>query len=240
MAATPGQTTITSGANGTRSVPSRVVPPVELPANVDELAADAAATLGWRGLVLPQLTMFGRRVYVVAKLRPAAHAERIALGQDPVTDRAQVSTWTWPEMADTAPQPAADIVGVLAVARHWRTGLAATVPFSRYGEAAMVLPQSMTLTHDYVDNCLPRARTYGVAVVSADDSAATDEDTEATGHVTLDVESHRDRILLGQDAVWRWINEVVYERLIAAENELDDTESDSAESDPAEESGATA
>lgn len=216
MAATPGQTTITNGANGTRSVPSRVVPPVELPENVDELAADAAATLGWRGLVLPPLTMFGRRVYVVAKLRPAAHAERIALGQEPVTDRAQVSTWTWPELADTAPPPAADVVGVLAVARHWRTGLAATVPFSRYGEAAMVLPQSMTLTHDYVDNCLPRARTYGVAVVAADDEA----------HVTLDVESHQDRILLGRDAVWRWVNEVVYERLIAAED---------AGTDPAEE-----
>src|SRR5690606_13234855 len=65
VAATRGQTTTTNGANETRSVPSRVVPPVELPENVDELAADAAATLGWRGLVLPPLTMFGRRVYVV-------------------------------------------------------------------------------------------------------------------------------------------------------------------------------
>ncbi|MCP2254357.1 hypothetical protein LY13_003124 [Prauserella aidingensis] len=208
MAATPGQTAITNGANGTRSVPSRVVPPVELPENVDALAADAAASLGWHGAVLPPVTMFGRRVYVVAKLRPEAHAERIALGHEPVTDRAQVSTWTWPELADTAPPPAADIVGVLAVARHWRTGLAATVPFSRYGEAAMVLPQSMTLTHDYVDNCLPRARTYGVAVVSADDEA----------HVSLDVESHSDRVLLGRDAVWRWVNEVVYEQLIAMED----------------------
>lgn len=208
MAATPGQTAITGGANGTRSVPSRVVPPVELPENVDALAADAAASLGWNGAVLPPLTMFGRRVYVAAKLRPEAHAERIALGHEPATDRAQVSTWTWPELEDTAPPPAADIVGVLAVARHWRTGLAATVPFSRYGEAAMVLPQSMTLTHDYVDNCLPRARTYGVAVVSAD----------AEAHVTLDVESHRDRVLLGRDAVWRWVNEVVYERLVAMED----------------------
>ncbi|ASR38826.1 hypothetical protein BAY61_00320 [Prauserella marina] len=207
MAVTPGQTAVPSGSNGTRSIPSRMVAPIELPAGVDELAAEAAAQLGWEGDLLPAMKLFGRTVYVVANLSAEAHAERIALGIDPVADKATVSTWTWPELAASAPPAAAEIVGVLAVARHWRTGLAATVPFARYGDAAMVLPRSATLSHDYVDNCLPRARAYGLAVVTADENAVVD----------LDLEGRSERILLGGDAVSRWVNEMVYEQLVALE-----------------------
>ncbi|MFC4005174.1 hypothetical protein ACFS2C_26790 [Prauserella oleivorans] len=207
MAVTPGQTAVTGGSNGTRSIPSRLVAPIELPADADDLAVGAVTRLGWNGVLLPQLTLLGRRVYVVARLRPEVHAERIALGLEPVTDRAQVSTWTWPELAETAPAAAAEVVGVLAVARHWRTGLAATVPFARYGDAAVVLPRSATLSHDYVDNGLPRTRAYGIAVVAADEHA----------NVELDVEGHHERLLLGDDAVSRWVNEVVYEQLLAQE-----------------------
>ncbi|WP_019813601.1 hypothetical protein [Saccharomonospora saliphila] len=207
MAVPPGHTATTSGENGTRSVPSRVVPPVELPADAGELARRAAPLLGWQGCVLPQMTLFGRRVFVVARLRPDAHAERIATGVGPVTDKATVATWTWPELSAIAPQPAVRISGVLAVARHWRTGMATTVPFARYGEAAMVLPSSTTLSHDYVDHCLPRARMYGLGVVGADETA----------HVDLDLGCSDDRITLGDDEVWRWVNEMVYERLLATE-----------------------
>lgn len=206
MAVTPGQTAITSGSKGTQSTPSRLVPPVELPASADELATEAAVQLGWNGALLPRLTLFGRCVHVVARLRPEAHAERIATGIGPVTDKASVSTWTWQELAMTAPPAAAQIVGVLAVARHWRTGMAATVPFARYGDAAMVLPRSATLSHDYVDNALPRARAYGLAVLTAD---------EGSPLVELDLEGRGERILLGEDAVSRWVNEMVYEQLVA-------------------------
>lgn len=204
MAVTPGETALTTGTNGTASAPSRLAPRIELPAKPDELAAEAAAQLGWHGALL-KTTLLGRQVYVVARLRPEAHAERIATGIGPVSDRASVSTWTWPELAATAPPAAANIVGVLAVARHWRTGMAATVPFARYGDAAMVLPRESTLSHDYVDNALPRARVYGLAVLSADESALLDMDLEGRG----------ERILLGEDAVSRWVNEVVYEQLVA-------------------------
>jgi hypothetical protein len=183
-----------------------VVPPVELPASTSYLASRAAAQLGWKGVVLPEVTMLGRRVCVVARLRTDVHAERIACGIGPVADRTTVATWTWPEFAGTAPAPAAEIVGVLAVARHWRTGMAATVPFARYGEAAMVLPSSAVLSKDYVDNCLPRARSYGLSVVSADADAT----------VALDLSGRRERSLLPQDAVSRWINEMVYEQLLAS------------------------
>lgn len=207
MAVTPGQTTVTNGSNGVRSVPPQVVPPVELPAGPDQLARDAAVQLGWDGVVLPQLTLFGRRVFVVATLRAEMHAERIAIGVGPVTDRETVATWVWPELASIAPPAAVRITGVLAVVRHWRTGMAATVPFARYGEAALVLPSSVTLSHDYVDNCLPRVRSYGLGVVTADNDANT----------CLDLAVRIGRFPFGEDAISRWVNEMAYEQLLATE-----------------------
>ena len=204
MAVTPGHTgdAVVTG----RSFPTRVVPPVELPASTSFLAGEAAARLGWTGVVLPEVTMLGRKVCVVARLRTDVHAERIAVGIGPVTDRATVATWTWPEFADTAPAPAAEIVGVLAVARHWRTAMAAAVPFARYGATALVLPTSALLTEDYLDNCLPRARAFGMAVVSADQDAT----------VEMDLAGHRERLVQPPDAVSRWMNETVYEQLLAS------------------------
>jgi hypothetical protein len=207
VAATPQNTersTVAGGAKRSRSMPSRVVPPIELPASVDELARAAAAQLGWNGIVLPETTILGRKVCVVAKLRTDVHAERIAMGAGPVADRATVDTWTWPELAGTAPAPAAEIVGVLAVARHWRTAMASAVPFARYGEAAMVLPSPAVLTEDYVGNCLPRARAYGLAVVSVDPNAVVD----------LDLEGRTERVVLAEDPVSRLVNELVYDHLL--------------------------
>ncbi|GAA4550355.1 hypothetical protein GCM10023192_74690 [Amycolatopsis samaneae] len=183
-----------------------MVPPIELPASTGELARKAAALLGWHGVVLPETTVLGRKVCVVARLRTDVHAERIAMGVGPVADRATVDTWTWPELAATAPAPAAEIIGVLAVARHWRTAMASAVPFARYGEAAMVLPSPAVLTEDYVGNCLPRARAYGLAVVSADPNAMID----------LDLEGRAERILLDEDPVSRFVNEHVYDQLLRA------------------------
>jgi hypothetical protein len=209
VAATPQNTersTVAGGAKRSRSMPSRVVPPIELPASVDELARTAAAQLGWNGVVLPETTILGRKVCVVAKLRTDVHAERIAMGVGPVADRATVDTWTWPELAGTAPAPAAEIVGVLAVARHWRTAMASAVPFARYGEAAMVLPSPAVLTEDYVGNCLPRARAYGLAIVTADPNTVVD----------LDLEGRTERVVLSEDPISRLVNEVVYDQLLRA------------------------
>lgn len=178
---------------------------VELPAPDDELASAAVAQLGWPGVALAPMTLLGRRVSLVAELLPDAHAERICLGQAPVTDRATVSTWVWPEFAGQVPVAAVRIVGVLAVVRHWRTGLAALAPFARYGDTAMVVPSSVVLTHDYTTNCLPRARNYGIAVVSADPDNG----------VELDLPGRNEKAPAGIDAVSRWVNEVAYERVLS-------------------------
>ncbi|WP_410658665.1 hypothetical protein [Amycolatopsis sp. lyj-112] len=206
MAATPNMesSTVAGGAKRSRSLPSRVVPPIELPASVEELSRKAAALLGWNGVVLPETTVLGRKICVVARLRTDVHAERIAMGMGPVVDRATVDTWTWPELAATAPAPAAEIIGVLAVARHWRTAMASAVPFARYGEAAMVLPSPAVLTEDYVGNCLPRARAYGLGIVTADPN----------GMIDLDLEGHNERMILDEDPVSRLVNEFVYDQLL--------------------------
>lgn len=206
MAATPNMesSTVAGGAKRSRSLPSRVVPPIELPASVEELSRKAAALLGWNGVVLPETTVLGRKICVVARLRTDVHAERIAMGMGPVVDRATVDTWTWPELAATAPAPAAEILGVLAVARHWRTAMASAVPFARYGEAAMVLPSPAVLTEDYVGNCLPRARAYGLGIVTADPN----------GMIDLDLEGHNERMILDEDPVSRLVNEFVYDQLL--------------------------
>lgn len=189
-----------------RSFPTRVVPPVELPASTSFLAGEAALRLGWDGVVLPEVTMLGRKVCVVAKLRTDVHAERIAMGIGPVTDRATVATWIWPEFEVMAPEPAAEIIGVLAVGRHWRTAMATAMPFARYGDAALVLPGSAVLSEDYVDNCLPRVCSCGIGIVSADTDAV----------VTRDVPVDPARLKLPGDAVSRWMNEMVYEQLLAS------------------------
>jgi hypothetical protein len=187
------------------AVPSPLVPPVELPAQVDELAATAARELGWQGVVLPEMKLLGRRVNLVAQLMPDAHAERICLGQGPEVDRATVSTWAWPEFTGRVPEPAVRIVGALAVARHWRTGLVNAVPFLRYCDAALVLPMSVVITNDYLVNCLPRARAYGVGLLSAEPGHA----------VTLDLAVRGDRAPAGVDGTHRWINELAYEQILA-------------------------
>lgn len=188
-----------------KALPAPLVPPVELPAPADELAVAAANELGWSGVVLPEMRLLGRRVCLVVELMTEAHAERICLGQRPVTDRASVATWVWPEFAGRVPEPAVRVVGAIAVARHWRTGLANVVPFLRYGDAAVVLPTSVVLTNDYVVNCLPRARAYGVAVVR----------TEPDAEVALDLPGRSERATAGVDGIHRWITELAYDKILA-------------------------
>lgn len=216
MAVTPGRTggiPATGSSHGaTITRPSRIVPPGPLPAESLKLAEEAAAQLGWRGVVLPETQILGRKVHLVVRMRADVHAERIATGMGPVIDRATVATWTWPELAAAAPGAAVEVVGVLAVARHWRTGLAWAVPFARYFEAAMVVPTSVAITHDYVANCLPRARAYGMSVLTAND---VDVETAAYGMVERDLPGTADRIMMGVDPLSRWINELAYEQLLA-------------------------
>ncbi|MFI9810845.1 hypothetical protein [Saccharothrix variisporea] len=203
MSSTPARIADTGDA---RALSATAIPVPELPGDAADLAAAAAVRLGWHGVVLPEMVLMGRKVIVVAELLADAHAERVCLGAGPETDRTTVSTWVWPEMDGRVPPAAVRIIGVLAVARHWRTALASAVPFARFGNAAAVLPASVALTHDYLANCLPRVRRYGVSVLLADDESA----------LSMDVAGRNETVPVEDTATTRWVNELVYEQVLAA------------------------
>jgi hypothetical protein len=202
VSSTPARIADTDDA---RALSATAVPVPELPGSVEELAASAAVRLGWHGVVLPEMVLMGRKVIVVAELLADAHAERLCLGAGPETDRTTVSTWVWPEMDGRVPPTAVRIVGVLAVARHWRTALASAVPFARFGNAAAVLPTSVVFTHDYLANCLPRVRRYGVSVLLADEEL----------QLSTDVAGRNETVPVEDTATTRWVNELVYEQVLA-------------------------
>ncbi|QFZ16083.1 hypothetical protein [Saccharothrix syringae] len=202
MSSTPARIADT---DNTRALSATAIPVPELPGSAEELAAAAAVRLGWHGVVLPEMVLMGRRVIVVAELLADAHAERVCLGAGPESDRATVSTWVWPEMDGRVPPAAVRIVGVLAVARHWRTALASAVPFARFGNAAVVLPSSVAFTHDYLANCLARVRRYGVSVLLADEER----------ELSTDVAGRNETVPVEDTATTRWVNELVYERVLA-------------------------
>ncbi|MEU4801457.1 hypothetical protein [Actinosynnema sp. NPDC023587] len=201
MSSTPARIADTGDA---RALSSIAIPVPELPGSAEELAAAAAMRLGWHGVVLPEMVLMGRKVIVVAELLADAHAERVCLGTGPESDRTAVSTWVWPEMDGRVPPAAVRIIGVLAVARHWRTALASAVPFARFGNAAAVLPSSVAFTHDYLGNCLPRVRRYGVSVLLADEAC----------ELSTDVAGRNETVPVEDTATTRWVNELVYEQLL--------------------------
>ncbi|WP_229686402.1 hypothetical protein [Longimycelium tulufanense] len=188
---------------------STALPP-ELPAPAELLAARAAELLGWRGAVLPPMSLLGRRVVPVVELLTDRHAERLSWDCGPVTDRTAVSTWVWPELADRVPSPAVRLVGVIAPARHWRTALACAGPFAKLCPAAVVLPATVTGSEDYQNNCLLRTRLYGVAVLTAACDGAVE--LELPGSATDEASGAAE---LASSAAVRWMHEVLYERLLA-------------------------
>jgi hypothetical protein len=201
----PGRTAID---NDIRVRSAQVRPSMELPASVGKLAELSADALAWAGSVLPPIKLLGRHVVPVAELIPDTHAERLCFGSAPVRDRAEIATWVWPEMDGRVPPAAARLTGVLAPARHWRSALTAAVPFARFTSTAIVVPKSVTDGEDFVSTCLIRARQFGIAVLSAD-----------TDGVRVDLQGRcfDDAPPIEHTAVSRWVNEVVYEQLLATE-----------------------
>jgi hypothetical protein len=203
---TPGRAAVD---NEVRVCSAQVRPPhVELPASIGKLAELSVDALGWSGSVLPPIKLLGRHVVPVAELVPDAHAERLCFGSKPVLDRTEIATWVWPEMDGRVPPSAAHLVGMLAPARHWRSALTAAVPFARFTSTAIVVPKTVTDGKDFLSTCLIRARQFGVAVLSAD--------TENV-QVELAGRSFDDAPPIEHTAVSRWVNEVVYQQLLATE-----------------------
>ncbi|MGW3467044.1 hypothetical protein ACWDKQ_00900 [Saccharopolyspora sp. NPDC000995] len=182
--------------------------PLGLAASMGRLAQRTVDTLGWAGSVLPPVKLLGRQIIATAELLPDAHAERLCFGSEPVLDRAEIATWVWPEMDGRVPPPAARVTGVLAPARHWRSALTAAVPFARFVSSAIVVPRNVAVAPDFASTCLIRARQFGIAVLSANG-----DDVQAE----LDGRCFDDAPPVEHTAVSRWVNEVVYQQLLATE-----------------------
>ena len=180
---------------------------VEVLAAPDHLVAPAVAVLGWDGVLLPPILLLGRRVVVVAELLGSAHSRRIATGWAPVTDRTSVSTWHWPEVAHLVPPPAVRLHGLVAPARHWRTGLTAAGPFTGLCATAMLLPADIARD----TQCLRQADRFGSTVVAT--AGGSEVDCDAVDVVQA---GRAGPIPSTQPpAISRWVHEVVYEQLLA-------------------------
>ncbi|MGH3821643.1 MAG: hypothetical protein ACRDRA_02170 [Pseudonocardiaceae bacterium] len=182
------------------------VDPVEVLSPPDHLACAAASAMGWDGVVLPPMVLLGRRVVAVANLIADVHESRVSSGWRPVTDRVSVSTWDWPEMRHLVPAPAVALCGIIAPARHWRTGLTGASPFAGLCPTALLLPAHIARNVE----CLSHAECYGPTVLAA--AGPHDVDSEAVDVV----HAGRSRVTTTTQltATTRWIYEMVYDRLL--------------------------
>jgi hypothetical protein len=180
--------------------------PVEVLGPPDHLAHAAVDALGWDGVVLPPMVLLGRRVVAVVNLIADVHQRRISSGWGPVTDRVSVSTWDWPEMRHLVPAPAVELSGIIAPARHWRTGLTGAAPFTGLCPTALLLPAHIARNVE----CLTHAEYYGPTVLAA--AGPHDVDPEAVDVV----HAGRSRAVATAQPtkITRWIYEMVYDRLV--------------------------
>jgi hypothetical protein len=180
---------------------------VEVLSAPDHLARAAVGALGWDGVVLPPMVLLGRRVVVVAHLIDEVHARRANSGWGPVTDRTTVSTWNWPEMQHLVPPAAVQLNGIIAPARHWRTGLTGAAPFAGLCPTALLLPAHIARNVE----CLTHAEYYGPTVLAA--AGPHDVDPEAVDVV------HAGRwspvVTRRPTETSRWLHELIYDRLLA-------------------------
>lgn len=179
----------------------------------DHAVPEAAVVLGWDGVVLPAGVLVGRRVAVVAELIPAAHEYRIATGWGAVTDRLTVTSWSWPENTQPVPPVAVVLRGVIAPARHWRTGLAGAVPFTGLCATALLLPPDVGRDVE----CLRRADRYGCSVLAT--TGVSDVDPDAVDLVVPGRPGHAaPGSPAGLSAGGRLVHELVYEQLLDTVN----------------------
>jgi hypothetical protein len=187
--------------------PSWAADAVEVLSAPDHLACAAVDALGWEGVVLPPMMLLGRRVVVVASILSGVHERRMSSGWGPVTDRVSVSTWNWPEMKHLAPTPAVQLNGIIAPARHWRTGLTGAAPFAHLCPTALLLPAHIARNVE----CLTHAEYYGPTVLAA--AGSHDVDPEAVDVVHPG--RYRPAASGHPSAISRWVHEMVYDRLLA-------------------------
>ena len=114
------------------------------PPAVDATAgARAARLLGWPGVVLAPMTVFGVRVLPVVVLDANAHRARHTCGDGPQLDGDTLAVWEWPESTGHAPPSVVGLSGLLIpnpnpAGRGWRAALSRARSVRGFGPAAVL------------------------------------------------------------------------------------------------------
>ncbi|WP_370968618.1 hypothetical protein [Amycolatopsis sp. cg9] len=158
----------------------------------------AAEALDLTGALVDDITLFGRRVSIIAHVDEQAHEHRREAGFQPVIDRTSVAMWEWPEVK--APPSAVSVAAVVTSSSRWQPALSTVSGFGAFGSTVLVLPRDTPPPA----SCIELAERYGVWVVLASSSGVTVNHRGRTGPVPT----------ARPTTVTKWTNEVVYARLI--------------------------
>lgn len=139
----------------------------ELPARDDGVIGSADA-LGWDGVALPELSVFGCRLIPVVVLHYEVHRVRHRDGDRPELDSDTLTLWEWPE--SNAPAPAVRLSGALFSARDgFRPALADARRWRAFGSSAVLAPCSVVTDQVSRWDCA----LHGVGLVPAEPGLAT-------------------------------------------------------------------
>lgn len=164
--------------------------------------AEAASALGWDGVVVHDMRLFGQRVAVVAEVDRQAHERRLAAGWGPVIDRMSIALWQWPEQRAAVPPHVVQLNGIIAGGKRWQRVLASAGGFVGFCSTAILLEQ------EHVPNrhCLITAHLHGVAVLRS----GSEPDS-----VVLVQSGRQGPVPTARPSVVsRWVDELVYQRLV--------------------------
>ncbi|AEA28879.1 hypothetical protein Psed_6808 (plasmid) [Pseudonocardia dioxanivorans CB1190] len=160
----------------------------------------AAAALGWRGVVLAPVELFGCRCRPVVELDLEVHRTRRAHGFLPQLDEDVLAIWEWPE--SDGPAPALTLRGALfPVGRSWRRALGEARRWYGFGPAALLDPTGTACADE---DCRWECAFAGVGLVSGLDP----------GPAVVAAEARPDS--LGRVSADRWVEEFLYEAALTA------------------------
>jgi len=105
-------------------------------------AERAADVLGWPGVVLPEVTVFGCRFMPVVVLDVAVHEVRQRDGDGPQLDGDVLAMWEWPE----SPSPASVARlsgGLFRIGRRFPSAVSQAREWRPFGPAAVLAPAAV-------------------------------------------------------------------------------------------------
>lgn len=169
----------------------------------------AARTLGWDGHLVRDIEVLGSRFAAVARIRHDVHLWRSEHGWAPEPNPTWFRSWSEPSTYDHLPVAAVDLLGVLVPVSKAKHALSACGTLMTLAPCAVVLPAD----HPYKPLPLMELDYYGIGAVSSGGSNAA----------TLLVRPEDRSVEFGSSLFGRWLQEVLYSRVLKHDPELVNT-----------------